>query len=105
MPTLRGSNEVLYGSMSVSSCHGVSDLESKTLGLQVRWICKECLIDRGQSEVETMLYQQHLSGPRADEDVFREPRKAEKKKKVSAIRVRLKPRQRDMKQRMIGEED
>jgi hypothetical protein len=52
-----------------------------------------------------VLSQQHLAGARANGAVSRKPGQTKRAKKVSALGISFKRRQRDMKQRVIREKN
>jgi hypothetical protein len=59
------------GVESVSSAHRVLNFKSKTLSGESCWIGEKCLIDCGPCEFGTALYEQHLTGRRANRTVSR----------------------------------
>jgi hypothetical protein len=91
--------------VSVSASRCLQDSESKSLSSCSGRVGKERPIDRGQRHLGAVLSQQHLAGARANGAVFRKPGQTKGAKKLSALGISFKRRQRDMKQRVIREEN
>src|SRR6516162_6007179 len=85
--------------------HCLQDSESKSLSGWSGWIGKERPIDRGQRHLGTVLSEQHLAGAHANSAVFRKLCQTKGAKKLSALGIGFKRRQRDMKQRVIRDEN
>ena len=83
----------------------VQDSEPKALGGYSGRVCEEGPVDCGECHLGTVLSQQHFAGARANDAVFGKSCQGKGAKKVGAPGIGFKRRKRDMKQRMIGEEN